>query len=459
MFPPGCGNKNGEIVIRGVVLGLAIVLAVSGGRVVQAADVGVKALDAGILQTGAITVAEAERDLPVRPAALLPLPADADEEVLPVQGRFQRSATVERGDTLLEILLRAGVVRQEVDDALTAMAEVFDIRKIKVGQSVAVLFEYRDGVPRFQGFAIEPDPVHTVTVYRGEGRSFTAEQSERAVERRLVAASGTVHASLYEAAVTAGVPVPVIMAMIRTYSYDVDFQRDLQPGDRFEMLFERYLTDRGTVAREGELLYASLTLGGKTKPLYRFAQRDGKVDYFNRLGESVKRALLRTPVDGARLTSRFGARKHPILGYTKMHKGLDFGAPSGSPIYAAGHGVVDEAGRKGPYGNYIRIRHNSEVSTAYAHMSRFARNMRRGMRISQGEVIGFVGSTGRSTGPHLHYEILKNNAQVNPLTVNLPTGQKLEGAEWHAFLKTVQTADKAYAEAMTPKQMVERPQH
>ncbi|HYH22542.1 MAG TPA: M23 family metallopeptidase, partial [Azospirillum sp.] len=174
---------------------------------------------------------------------------------------------------------------------------------------------------------------------------------------------------------------------------------------------------------------------------------------YNRDGESIRRALLRTPIDGAKLTSGFGMRHHPILGYSKMHKGMDFGAPTGTPIYAAGNGVVEQAGGNGAYGNYVRIRHNTEVSTAYAHLSRFAKGLKRGARVEQGDVIGFVGSTGRSTGPHLHYEVLKAGHQVNPKAIDLPTGEKLAGRELQAFQQTVRNLDRAYREAKAGMQL------
>jgi murein DD-endopeptidase MepM/ murein hydrolase activator NlpD len=189
----------------------------------------------------------------------------------------------------------------------------------------------------------------------------------------------------------------------------------------------------GRTARPGKVLYADLTLGGNSRRIYRFVTPDGQVDYYNAKGESVRKALLRTPIDGARLTSSFGSRLHPILGYTIQHKGVDFGAASGTPIMAAGSGVVAEAGWKGGYGRYVRIRHSNGYSTAYAHMSQFGRNIKTGARVNQGEVIGYVGATGMATGPHLHYEVMQNDKQINPVSAKVPSGQKLEGRLLAAF--------------------------
>jgi len=238
-----------------------------------------------------------------------------------------------------------------------------------------------------------------------------------------------------------------MIAAIRAFSYSVDFQRDIQPGDTFEVLYERLLDDRGAVAREGEMLFAGLTLSGKPLELFRVELGDDAAEYYQPDGTSIKKALLRTPVDGARITSGFGMRSHPILGYSKMHKGMDFGAPTGTPVYAAGDGIVDEIGAWGSYGNYVRLRHTGAVSTAYAHLSRFAPDMRKGKRVRQGDVIAFVGSTGRSTGPHLHYEVFNGRTQVNPAAVELPVAKALEGKELASFKRLVEQRRREFQDA------------
>jgi murein DD-endopeptidase MepM/ murein hydrolase activator NlpD len=225
----------------------------------------------------------------------------------------------------------------------------------------------------------------------------------------------------------------VLVEMIRIFSFDVDFQRELQPGDSFEVLYEALFEDDGSLAKTDGVLYASLTLSGERLDLYNFTPHSGHSDFFDGKGQSVRKTLMRTPIDGARLSSRFGMRKHPVLGYSRLHKGTDFAAPRGTPIYAAGDGVVESAGRNGAYGKYLRIRHNSTYKTAYAHMKRIAKGMRRGKRVRQGQIIGYVGSTGRSTGPHLHYEVLRGGRQVNPLKIKLPSGEKLKAADLESF--------------------------
>ncbi|ANC93222.1 M23 family peptidase [Azospirillum humicireducens] len=370
----------------------------------------------------------------------------------------RRTLSIGRGDTLMDLLAEAKVPANDAHDAVAALRDVYNPRRLQVGQRVTVLFEpRRGGARKFVGFEFAPDPLRSVSIARKGDTGFTSSQTEKPVTRKPVAAQGVIRSSLFEAGAQAGVPISVMMAFLQNFSYDVDFQRDLQPGDRFEVMYEKLVTADGTEAGEGELLYASLTLSGDDMPIYRFKTRDGRIDYFNDDGESIRRALLRTPIDGARITSGFGMRHHPILGFSKMHKGVDFGAPSGTPIYAAGRGTIELAERNSSYGNYVRIRHNTEISTAYAHMSRFAKSIRRGARVDQGDIIGYVGSTGRSTGPHLHYEVLKAGHQVNPRSVDLPTGEKLEGRELQNFQQARRAIDKLFEESRGGLQLARTP--
>jgi murein DD-endopeptidase MepM/ murein hydrolase activator NlpD len=229
--------------------------------------------------------------------------------------------------------------------------------------------------------------------------------------------------------------------MIRAFSYDVDFQRDIQPGDKFEVMYERLVDKTGQVVREGDILFASMTLSDDIMPIYRYTDGAGNPDYYNPKGESVRKALLRTPVDGAKITSGFGMRMHPILGFTKMHKGVDFSVRTGTPVMAAGSGTIDYAGAFGAYGYYVRIKHDAIHSTAYAHLSRFAQGIRVGKHVTQGQTVAFSGATGRATGPHLHYEVLVNNAQVNPMSVKFQSGNKLTGGELQRFMNAIKQSN------------------
>jgi murein DD-endopeptidase MepM/ murein hydrolase activator NlpD len=241
--------------------------------------------------------------------------------------------------------------------------------------------------------------------------------------------------SIYETALRNKVPANVIEDMIRIYSYDVDFQRKVQPGDSFDVFYAG--EDEGaTITEKTEVLFAALTVGGETKKYYRFQTPDDSVvDYYDENGKSAKKFLVRKPVNNAIMRSGFGGRRHPILGYTKMHTGVDWATPYGTPIFASGNGVLEKVGPEGGYGKYIRIKHNNGYETAYGHISAFAKGMEPGKRVRQGQVIGFVGSTGQSTGPHVHYEILVNGRFVDPLRVKLPRGRSLEGPVMAGFEK------------------------
>ena len=376
-------------------------------------------------------------------------------------GDERRVLEVGSGDTLLGMLLSQDEIdRPTAHAALTALETVFDPRRLRPGQEVTLGFDHNGSTSAFMGIEVMPD-VETVAManWDAAAQGFAAQTVGIALETRRTAASGIITRSLSADANEAGVPHGVLSSVIRAYSFDVDFQRDIHPNDAFGLLWEQDFNPDGTLARQGDVLFATLRLGDRVLPIYRFETADGLIDYFDPDGVSVRRALLRTPLDGARISSGFGMRRHPILGYNRMHRGTDFAAPTGTPIYAAGNGVIDRIGRNGGYGNYIRIRHNSELSTAYAHMSRFASGLGQGDRVEQEQVIGYVGSTGQSTGPHLHYEVLVQGSQVNPMSIDLPTGQTLEGEELAQFQEWRAELDRQYAAMAGVPQVVEVPEN
>jgi murein DD-endopeptidase MepM/ murein hydrolase activator NlpD len=341
------------------------------------------------------------------------------------------------GDTITSLLTHNDVSADEARAVIEAMKPAYDVRKARAGQSFTLLFD-RSQPQSFQGIEFDPDAERSVTVLRTNGGvQFAAATAKRPLASRTVAARGTIRSSLFEAAANAAVPQPVLQAMIKAFSYDVDFQRDLQPGDKFEVMYDVQMTQAGEPVRAGDVLYASLILSGKQKQIYGYRHEDGTIDYYDRTGKSVRKSLLRTPIDGAKLTSAFGMRRHPLLGFTRMHKGVDFGAPQGTPVYAAGDGTIETAGWAGGYGRLVKIRHNGQMVTAYGHLSRFAANVQAGARVRQGQVIAYVGTTGNSTGPHLHYEVIKGGEQVNPNNTMLPAGNNLEGRDLVAFAKVM----------------------
>lgn len=360
----------------------------------------------------------------------------------------EHTLKIKRGDTLMAVLVNAGVDRTEAHSSIEALREVWDPRKLRPGHEITVTFDAAaqpDGGEVFKGFSFEPQPALRVGAVRDTSGSFAPAEEKAPVLAEQLKAEGTITTSLFADGTEAGLPVPALVELIKAFSYDVDFQRDIQPGDTFEVMFGRDRTEDGQVVREGDVVYAALTLSGERTEIYRYEDSTGDVDYYGPNGHSVRKALLRTPINGARLSSGYGMRRHPVLGYSKMHKGSDFAAPTGTPIYAAGDGVIERAGPFSSYGNYVRIRHNSEFDTAYAHMSKIAKGMAPGKRVKQGDVIGYVGSTGRSTGPHLHYEILKNGTHVNPQGVRFPTGRILEGKELARFQDSVKETRTLYA--------------
>jgi murein DD-endopeptidase MepM/ murein hydrolase activator NlpD len=342
----------------------------------------------------------------------------------------EREMRVANGETLAGLLTRAGASRTETNAALASLNGVYDPRRIRPGQSVSLFFSDA----QLTGVAFRSAPGASVTANRTTTGGFAAREVMMPLTFENAHISAEVNTSLYSTALELGATDREIQALAGAFSYDVDFQRDVQPGDHFELVFERYYDDEGNTVRTGDLLFVSLETRRGPRNFYAFlAPGDAQVDWYDAEGKSARRFLMRTPINGARLSSGFGMRRHPILGYSRMHRGTDFAAPIGTPILAAGEGTVVRAGPFGAFGNYIRIRHANGYETAYAHMSRFARGMRAGARVRQGQVIGYVGTTGRSTGPHLHYEVLRRGQQINPINLRVANGRNLEGRALELF--------------------------
>ena len=369
---------------------------------------------------------------------------------------YEDVRTVGKGDTLMALLKEAGVPAADSDRAIQAMAKIYKPRRIKPGQRILLLLQPQTQKPPQLLSLTFSESVERDVAVRLTKSGYHAEVVRRSLHRRSTHTAGRIDSSLYVAGVNAGLPQSTLAELIQIFSFDVDFQRDIRRGDTFSLLFNEYSDDSGRVVKSGDILLAQMVLSGKPMRLYRYETRDGRVDYYDAKGKSVRKALLRTPIDGARISSGFGKRRHPILGYTRMHKGLDFAARRGTPIYAAGDGVIEYAGRNGGYGKYVRIRHNGTYKTAYAHMHRYGRGIRKGHRVRQGQVIGYVGSTGRSTGPHLHYEVHKSGRQVNPRSVKLPSGRKLKGRELAALKAHAALLEDRYAALVRPQQIAER---
>ena len=320
------------------------------------------------------------------------------------------------GEGLATLLGRAGFTQDDTAAAITEIVGRASLRALPIGLEVRATEH---------GFAFTTKNGRDIYAIRDPEQGWIAFTAIRPVERYVAYAQGVIEDSIYRAASQSDIPDAALAEYIRVMGFSVDFQREVRGGDAFELLYEQAVDGITGALVETRLHYAGLMLSGKQLGYYRFDHEGSRVGWYDRDGNSAARTLIRTPISGARLSSSYGMRKHPISGYNRMHKGVDFAARTGTPIIAAGSGVIMKSGWLGSYGRYVKIRHNSTYSTAYAHMSRIANGITPGARVAQGEVIGYVGSSGRSTGPHLHYEIIVNNRKVNPMTVSLPTGEKI----------------------------------
>lgn len=357
---------------------------------------------------------------------------------------------IARGENFVDALRRAGVSAADRNAAAYAFGKHYNLRRLRPGQEFALtlgwpnqtLFQLAaDGAapqPRLLALDFRPDPENRIALRRGADGAFAAEKRAIPLTTRTMAISGIINGSLYVSAKAVGAPDQIIADLADAFSYDVDFQREIFGGDEFEAIFEVKYDDQGALVATGDIVYARLNWRGRReeKGYYRFASRDdgNRADFYDAAGQSARRLLMKTPIDGARLSSGFGTRRHPILGYRRAHKGVDFAAPRGTPIKAAGDGVIERADWYGSFGNYIRIRHANGYKTAYAHLKGFRSGIRKGRRVRQGDIIGYVGTTGRSTGPHLHYEVHLNGKAVNPQRLKIAaTGKALTGAELERF--------------------------
>jgi len=345
---------------------------------------------------------------------------------------WTKTITIEKGDALGLLMEETGLSGDGYVGAFKALKKHVDPTDIKPGHKIEIINERLGQADTIKSISYIYDGLKSVQLSKNN-EQWSSQIVEQQLDIKTRGAVATIENSIYGSMGKAGVPDGIINKMIKAYSWTVDFQRDIWGGEEVEVLYETRESEDGEVVRSHRLLYANLKLRGRDMPIYSFEKDKGFTNYFEPSGQSIKRALMKTPIDGARLSSGYGMRTHPVLGYRKAHKGLDFAAPTGTPIYAAGDGVVQRANRFSSYGNYIKIKHNDTYSTAYAHLHGFAKGIRAGTRVKQGQTIGYVGSTGRSTGPHLHYEVHKNGVKINPHSAKLPLGEQLKGAKRDQF--------------------------
>ncbi|PIB93761.1 peptidoglycan DD-metalloendopeptidase family protein [Caulobacter sp. FWC2] len=396
---------------------------------------------------------------PLDPAALAALQhvAFASAEAQPGFERPENIAVkVRPGETLQGAVQRAGVAPEDAQAVVATLQGAIDTVNIKAGMAFEAAIAQRrsgrggigGGPARLIGLSMRTSPNSTLTVSRTFDGALRLRELEEKIKDEKKVACGEMNGSFYESVANVGGTPAVISEAAKLFSHKIDFSRDIHEGDRFCLVFDRKVTESGRTIEAGDLEYAEV----KGQKFYAFDRRDsdGKPQFFDELGKNIKGFLLRTPVDGARITSVFGMRKHPVLGYTRAHQGVDFGAGTGTPILAAGDGVVLEAKRWGGYGNWLRIRHAGQWDTGYGHISRYAPGIHAGSRVRQGQVVAYVGATGLASGPHLHYEVWLKGQRVNPIGAKVPQGTILAGSELASFKSQKSRIDRMLAEGGQP---------
>ena len=335
------------------------------------------------------------------------------------------------GETLSSILENYSINENEIENINKELSKKINLNKLKTNQKVHFIIDQSKG--SIKEFVFQISNKERILLTRNvENNDFNQEIILTELNKKIIYNENIILQSLYRSATERKIPANTIIEFARIYGFQVDFQRDIRKQDRFQIMYEVFVDENKKIIETGNIIYANLVLSGEDNSLY-FFDKEGSIGHYDKNGKSVRKALMKTPINGARLSSPFGMRKHPIDGFNKMHKGTDFAAPKGTPIMASGNGVIKKAGWCGGGGNCVVIKHNSTYQTIYAHMSKFASGIRSGVRVKQGQTIGFVGSTGKSTGPHLHYEVIINGKKVNSQTLKLPSGKVLKGEERKIF--------------------------
>ena len=342
----------------------------------------------------------------------------------------KKKISVAKGQNLNSLLREAGVSQKERFNISQVLRQYINLKQINTDQIFEIIIdEEKKEVSRL---TVNLDNITSIHIFK-KNNIFVANKIEKVLFKKTALGEGIIKSSLFRAAQEQNIEPEVIVDFARIFGFEIDFQRDIRKNDIFQIVYDKYVDDDGILQKNGDIIYAYMKNKNREIALYRYVDQKGIAGYYLTNGKSIEKALMKTPINGARLSSRFGMRKHPILGYNKMHQGTDFAAPTGTPIMASGSGIIEVAKWNGAYGKYIRIRHNSKYKTAYAHLSGYARGIKSGTKVRQGQTIGYVGSTGRSTGPHLHYEVLVNGKRMNSQRLNLPSGRTLKGEDREKF--------------------------
>ena len=337
------------------------------------------------------------------------------------------------GDTYEDIIESLSIDKKEKKNLLETILKEKSLKILRINQKFTFKLDNLSD-DKIIEFKIETDKKNEIIFYKTKNqKNFISKKIKKNFTKKLVYKETIITNSLYQSAVNLGIKPNIILEFARLYGFQVDFQRDVWKDDSFQIIYEEFVNEDNYIVDTGEIIFANLSLQDTDFQLYKYEYQKDKVDYFDENGKSIRKTLMKTPINGARLSSSYGKRKHPILGYTKMHLGTDFAAPSGTPIMASGDGKIMKAGWCGGGGNCVKIKHNSTYQTVYAHMSKFGRGIKKGVRVKQGQIIGYVGSTGLSTGPHLHYEVIENGKKINSQKLRLPSGKVLKGKEREMF--------------------------
>tara|TARA_B100001057_G_scaffold480919_1_gene554335 strand:- start:208 stop:1497 length:1290 start_codon:yes stop_codon:yes gene_type:complete len=337
---------------------------------------------------------------------------------------------ISEGETFDIILNQYLVDKKEIQNLKEKLKKKINLNKLNTDQKIYLTIDQANN--EIKNFILQISNKEKIYLTRNEENDFNQEIILTKLDKKIIYQENMILQSLYKSATDKKIPVNTIIELARIYGFQIDFQRDIRKKDRFQIMYEVFVDENGKKIETGNILFANLILSGEDNSLYYF-DIEGSIGHYDKNGKSIQKALMKTPINGARLSSPFGMRKHPIDGFNKMHRGTDFAAPTGTPIMASGSGTIKKAGWCGGGGNCVVIKHNSTYQTVYAHMSKFAKGIKKGIRVKQGQTIGYVGSTGKSTGPHLHYEVIVNGKKVNSQKLKLPSGKILKGEERKIF--------------------------
>ena len=338
---------------------------------------------------------------------------------------------IKSGETFDKILESYSINKEEIIAIKKNLSKKININRLNTNQKIQINLDQTNN--KIKNFIFQISNTEKIFLSRkNQEKKFNQEIITLKLDKKIIYKENIILQSLYKSAMDEKIPANTIVEFARIYGFQVDFQRDIRKQDKFQIMYEVFVDENKKIIETGEILFANLKLSGQDNSLYFFNEQ-GSEGHYDKNGKSVQKALMKTPINGARLSSSFGMRKHPIDGFNKMHRGTDFAAPMGTPIMASGNGIIQKAGWCGGGGNCIKIRHNSTYETVYAHMSKFARGIKSGVRVKQGQTIGYVGSTGKSTGPHLHYEVIVNGKKINSQTLKLPSGKILKGKNRKLF--------------------------